>query len=80
LGFIRAFVDNKLAFAISLRDFARPLVQPGPVQAGQWSIVEMTFNDVTDEGGLRIAMGARQVELATAIYSAIAVVVSFALE
>jgi hypothetical protein len=40
----------------------------------------MTFNDVTDEGRLTIAMGARQVELATTIHSAIAVVVGFALE
>ena len=41
---------------------------------------EMTLNIITDEGRLTIAMGARQVELATTIHSAIAVIISFALE
>ena len=40
----------------------------------------MAFNDVADEGRLTIAVGARQVELATAIHGAIAVIISFALE
>ncbi len=80
LSFIRTFVDNNLAFAISLRDFARPLVQPCPIQPCDWRIVEMTCNDVTDEGRLTIAMGARQIELASTIHSAIAIVVGFTLE
>ena len=80
LSFIRTFVDNNLAFAISLPDFARPLVQPRPIQPRERRLVEMTFNDVTDEGRLTLAVGTRQVELATTIHSAIAVIVSFALE
>jgi hypothetical protein len=80
LSFIRTFVDNELAFAISLLDFARPLVQRRPIQPRKRCIVEMAFNDVPDEGRLAIAVGARQVELATAIHSAIAVIIGFALE
>src|SRR3990170_1251349 len=80
LSFIRTCVDNDLAFAIALRDFARPLVQPRPLQPRERCIVEMTFNEVTDEGRLTISMGARQVELATTIHRAIAVIISFALE
>jgi len=49
-GFVRALVDNDLAFAISLLDFARPLVQRRPIQPRDRGIVEMAFNDVTDEG------------------------------
>jgi hypothetical protein len=40
----------------------------------------MAFDDVADEGRLTIAVGARQIELATAIDLAIAVIVGFALE
>ncbi len=80
LGFIRAFVDNDLSLSVSLRDFPRPLVQPRPIQSSERRIVEVAFNDVTDEGRLTIAVRARQVELATAIHSAIAVIISFALE
>jgi hypothetical protein len=40
----------------------------------------MAFNDVADEGRLAIAVGARYVELATTIHSAVAVVIGFALE
>ena len=80
MRFVRTLVDNDLAFAIALLDFSRPLVQRRPIQPCKRRIVEMTFNKVTDEGGLTIAMGARQVELATTIHRAIAVIVSFALE
>jgi hypothetical protein len=80
LSFVRAFFDDDLALAVSFRDFARPLVQPSPLQPREWRIVEMTFNDVTDEGRLTIAMGAWQVKLAATIHSAIAVIVGFALE
>jgi hypothetical protein len=59
LSSIRTFVDNDLAFAVSLLDFARPLVQRRPIQPRERRIVEMAFNDVTDEGRLTIAMGAR---------------------
>jgi len=40
----------------------------------------MAFDDVADEGRLTIAVGARQVELAAAIHSAIAIIVSMVLE
>ena len=80
LSFIRTFVDYDLAFAISLLDFARPLVQRGPIQLRERRIVEMAFDDVADKGRLTIAVGAGQVELAAAVELAIAVVVSFALE
>jgi hypothetical protein len=40
----------------------------------------MAFDDVADKGRLAIAVGTRQVELATAIHGAIAVVVCLALE
>jgi hypothetical protein len=80
LSFIRTFVDNDLAFAISLLDFARPLVQRRPIQPGERRIVEMAFNDPTDEGRLAIAVGAGYVELATTIHSAVAVVIGFALK
>jgi hypothetical protein len=40
----------------------------------------MAFNDVTHEGRLAITVGARYVELATTIHSAVAVVIGFALE
>jgi hypothetical protein len=80
LSFIRTFVDNDLAFAISILDLAGPLVQRRPIQPRERYIVEVAFNDVTDEGRLAIAVGGRQVELATTIHSAIAVIVGFALE
>src|SRR5262245_45346741 len=80
LSFIRTFVDYDLAFAISLLVFARPLVQRGPIQLRERRIVEMAFNDVADEGRLAIAVGARYVELASTIHSAVAVVIGFALE
>jgi len=44
LCFIRMFVDYDLAFAISLRDFAGPLVKPRPIQPRKRRIVAMTFN------------------------------------
>jgi hypothetical protein len=40
----------------------------------------MAFDDVADESRLTIAVGARQVELAAAIYGAVAVVIGFALK
>jgi hypothetical protein len=40
----------------------------------------MAFNEVADEGRLAIAVSARQVELATTVHGAIAVVIGFALE
>jgi hypothetical protein len=80
LSFIRTFVDNDLAFSVSVLDLARPLVQRRPVQPRKRRIVEVAFHDVTDEGRLTIAVGARQVELATAIHSAIAVIIGFTLE
>jgi hypothetical protein len=80
LSFIRTFVDNDLALSVSRRNLARPLVQARPIQPGQWSVVEMALNDLTDEGRLAISMGARQIELATTIYGAIAVIVGFTLE
>ncbi len=77
---IGTLVDDDLALAVSLREFTGPLVKPRPIQACERRIVEMAFNDVADEGRLTIAMGARQIELATAIHGAIAVIVSFAFE
>lgn len=59
LSFIRTFVDDDLTFAIALLDFARPLVQRRPIQPRERRIVEMACNDVTDEGRLAIAVGAR---------------------
>jgi hypothetical protein len=59
LSVIRTFVDYDLAFAIPLLDFARPLVKSRPIQPRKRRIVEVTFNDVTDEGRLAIAVGAR---------------------
>jgi hypothetical protein len=50
LSFIRTFVNNDLPFSVSLLDFARPLVQRRPIQPRDRGIVEMAFNDVTDEG------------------------------
>src|SRR3972149_7731465 len=73
-------VDDDLAFAVSLFDFTRPLVKRRPLQPRKRRSFEMTVNDATDEGGLAIAVGAREIELATAIHSAIAVIVSLALE
>ena len=80
MSFIRTFVDNDLAFAISLRDFARILVKPRPIQPRKRCIVEMTFNEVTDLGKMTIAVGARYIVLAAAIHSAMTVIASFALE
>ena len=80
LSVIRALVDDDLALAVSVRDFAGPLVKPRPIQARQRRIVEMALNDVADEGRLTLAMGARQIELATAIHGAITVIVGFAFE
>jgi hypothetical protein len=78
LCFIRTFVDDDLAFAIPFRDFAGPLVKRRPIQPRDPGIIEMPFNDLTDERGLAIAMGARQVELAATVYSAVAVVIGLA--
>jgi len=80
MSFIRTFVDNDLAFSVSVLDLARPLVQRRPFQPRERRIVEMARNDFADEGRLTIAVGTRQVELATAIHSAIAVVIGFTLE
>ena len=80
LSFIRALIDNDLALAVSVRDFAGPFVEARPFQAGERGVVEMAFDDGADEGRLTIAVGARQVELTTTIHSAIAVVIGFALE
>ncbi len=80
LSFIRARIDHDLARAVSLRDLAGPLVEARPLQARQRRIVEMAVNDFADEGRLTIAVGARQVELATAIDGAIAVVIGLAFE
>ena len=46
LSVIRTLVDNDLATAVSVLDFAGPLVQPRPVQASDGRIVEVAFNDV----------------------------------
>jgi hypothetical protein len=80
LSFIRTFVDNYLPFTVSLRDFTRPLVQRRPIQPRKRRVIEKTFNDVTNESRLTIAMGAGQIKLATTIYGAIAVIVCFAFE
>ena len=80
MGFIRTFIDNNLALAISLRDFARILVKSGAIRPRKRRIVEMTFNDITGVGKLTIAVGARNIVLAAAIHSAVAVVIGFALE
>ena len=80
MSFIRALVDNDLAFAISILDLAGPLVKARPVQPRERRIIEMAFDDVTDIGRLTIAIGAGNIELTAAVDLAIAVVVSFALE
>ena len=80
LSVIRTLVDNDLTLAIPLRDFSGPLVEPRPIQARERRIVEMALDDVADEGRLTLAMGARQIELATAIHGAITVIVGFAFE
>ncbi len=80
LSCIRTLVDDDLAFALSLLDFARPFVQRRPIQPRERRTVEMAFDDVADEGRLAIAVGAGDVELAAAIHGAIAVVIGFALE
>ena len=59
MSLIGTLVDNDLALAISLRDFAGPFVKPRPVQARERRVVEVTFNDVADEGRLTIAIRAR---------------------
>jgi hypothetical protein len=61
-------------------DFAGPLVQRRPVQACERRNVKVAFNDVANEGRLTMAVGTRQVELAATIHSAIAVIISLALE
>jgi hypothetical protein len=40
----------------------------------------MAFNEVTNERGLTVAVGAREVELTTAVNRAVAVIVGFTLE
>jgi hypothetical protein len=80
LSSIRTFVDNELAFAISLRDFARPFIQRRPIQSSERGTVEVALDDVTNERRLAISMGARQVELTTTINCAIAIVISFTFE
>src|SRR4030095_12804063 len=67
-------------FAVSLLDLAGPLVQRRPGQSSERRTVEMAFNDVAGVGRLAMAVGARQVELATAVHGAIAVVIGLALE
>ena len=80
MSLVRALVDNDLAFAVSILDLARPIVKGRPVQPYERSIIEMAFDDVADIGRLTIAIGAGKIELTTAVYLAIAIVVSFALE
>ena len=52
LSVVGPLVDNDLALAVSLRDFAGPLVKRRPVQARERRVVEMAFNEVADEEGL----------------------------
>src|SRR5262245_40009640 len=80
LSFIRAPVDDDLAPAPTVLDFARPLVERRPLKARKRRIVEMAFDDVADESRLAITARAGQVELAATINSAVAVVVALALE
>jgi hypothetical protein len=80
LSFVRALVDDDLAFAVSIFDLARPLVEGRPVQPHERGIIEMAFDDVADKGRLTIAIGAGKIELTAAVDLAIAIVVSFAFE
>ena len=80
MSLVRALVDNDQAFAISILDFAGPLVKGRPVQPHERRIIEMASDDVADIGRLTIAIGARNIELTPAVDLTIAVVVSFALE
>ena len=80
MSFVRALVDNDLAFAVSILDLAGPFVKGRPVQPHEQRIIEMAFDDVADIGRLTITLGAGNIELTAAVDLAIAVVVSFALE
>jgi len=80
LSLVRALVDNDLAFAISILDFAGPLVKSRPVQPDERRIIEMASDQVADIGRLTIAIGAGNIELTASVDLTIAVVVSFALE
>jgi hypothetical protein len=65
---------------MSVRDFARPLVKPRPTQSRKRGIVKMAFDELTNERGLTIAMGTREIELTTAINCAVAVIIRLALK
>ena len=77
---VGTLVDNDQATAVDLCDFTRSLVKRRPVQARQWRVVEMTFDDCAYEGRLTKAMSAWYIELATSVHCAITVVVGFAFE
>src|SRR5262249_5986409 len=78
LSFVSTLVDNDLAFAICILDFARPLVKSRPVQAHERRTVEMALDDVADKGRLTIAIGAGKIELTTAVDLAFAVLLRLA--
>ena len=80
MNFVRTRVDNDLAFAISILDLAGPLIKSRPIQPHERRIIEMAFDDVADEGRLTIAVSARQIELATAVELAVAVIIGLTLE
>ena len=80
LVLVRALVDDDLALAVAVLDFARPLVKRRPVEPFERRVVETALDDVADEGGLAKTVGGGQVELAAAVNGAVAVIVSFAFE
>jgi hypothetical protein len=77
---VRSLVDYDLTFAVSIRDLTRPLVKRCPIQPHKRSPVEIALDEVTNESRLTIPMGTREIELATAVHCAVAVVVRLAFE
>jgi hypothetical protein len=74
------FVDDDLPLAVSILDFAGPLVNRRPIQAPERCVVEMAVDKVADERRLAIAMCAGQIELTATIYRTVAIIVGFTLK
>ena len=80
LCFVGSLIYDDLAFAVPLFDFPREYTHQAPIQAGDRRAVEMALNDGTDIGELTISVRGWLVELTSAAYGAIAVVIAMALE
>jgi hypothetical protein len=80
LSLVRPLVNYYLALTVSLFDLVWEYANQCPIQACEWCVFLMTFNNRADVGEITISMSRGFVELTTAAHGTIAIVIGFALE